>query len=191
MALLYKIITYVQQKNAIPSVRKISRKFWNKNFQHKWLFNPDLSRCPHTDILSLCYVDNEGIFCALSQWNNGMHPQSKLTVWNKEPNVRFRPETICGHFIKAEMRKTQCTKRTFKIFIILCQRTSGKREDVKCVLWESFRVFVLVLQRGNCGIKSSFTFWFAWNVRSVWHCIVYNWITCYYQGHDNCSVRHY
>ena len=24
---------------------------------------------------------------------NGMHPQSKLTLWNKEPNVRYRLET--------------------------------------------------------------------------------------------------
>ena len=74
----------------------------HRNFQHKWLFNPDLSCCPDTDICSLCYVNNGGMFCALCQSHNGMHPQSKLTVWNKEPNVRYRPKTICSHFIKAK-----------------------------------------------------------------------------------------
>ena len=66
----------------------------HKKFQLKWLFNLDPSRWPDTGIWSLCYVDNEGMFCALCQSHNGMHPQSKLTVWNKEPNVRYRPETI-------------------------------------------------------------------------------------------------
>ena len=74
----------------------------HKNFQHKWLFNPAFSCCPCTDIWSFCYVDNEGMFCALCQSHNGMHPQSKLTVWNKEPNVRYRPKAIRGHFIKAK-----------------------------------------------------------------------------------------
>ena len=74
----------------------------HKKFQHKWLFNPDLSRCPHTDIWSLCYVDNEGMFSALCQSHNDVHPQSKLTAWNKVPNVRYRPETISGHFVKTE-----------------------------------------------------------------------------------------
>ena len=74
----------------------------HKKFQHKWLFSPDLSHCPDTDIWPLCYVDNEGMFCALCQSHNGMHLQSKLTVWNKEPNVRYRPETIRGHFVKVE-----------------------------------------------------------------------------------------
>ena len=48
-----------------------------KNFQHRWLFNPNLSRCPDRDIWSLCYVDNEGIFGTLCQSHNGMYPQSK------------------------------------------------------------------------------------------------------------------
>ena len=44
---------------------------------------------------------------------NGMHPQSKLTVCSKDKNVRYRPEAICGHFIKAEdviqYKRIQCT----------------------------------------------------------------------------------
>ena len=48
-----------------------------KNFQHKWLFNPNLNRCPDRDIWSLYYVDNEGIFGTLCQSHNGMYPQSK------------------------------------------------------------------------------------------------------------------
>ena len=40
------------------------------------------------------------MFCALSQSHNGMYPQSKLTVWSKQPNVR--PEAIRNHFMKAE-----------------------------------------------------------------------------------------
>ena len=77
----------------------------HKKIRHKWLFNPDLSRCPDRDIWSLCYVDNKGMFCALCQSHNGVHPQSKLTAWNKVPNVRYRPKTISGHFVKTEDAK--------------------------------------------------------------------------------------
>ena len=71
-----------------------------KNFQDKQLFNPDLSRYPHTDIWSLSY--NNRMCCAFCQSHIGMYPQSKITVWNKELNIRYRPKTIHGHFIKAE-----------------------------------------------------------------------------------------
>ena len=92
---------YICSANKCNSISKEDQTeiMKHKNFQHKWLFNPDLSRCLDTDIWSLCYVNNEGMFCQL---DNGMHPQSKLTVWNKEPKVRYRPKTIRGHFIKAE-----------------------------------------------------------------------------------------
>ena len=95
---------YICSTNKCNSISKKdqTKMSKHKNFQHKWLFNPDLSRCPHTDIWSLCCIDNEGMFCALCQSYNGMCSQSKLTVWNKEPNVRYRPETIRVHFIKAE-----------------------------------------------------------------------------------------
>ena len=84
-------------------------------------------------------MDNKGIICAMYQSHNGMHPQSKLIVWNKEPNVRYRPKTIHGHIIKAEdvrdtMHSISTQKEHLKKFIILCQRTSGKGEDVKCIL---------------------------------------------------------
>ena len=95
---------YICSTNRCNSISKKdqTKMSKHKNFKHKWLFNPALSRCTHTDIWSMCYVDNEGMFCALCQSHNGMHPQSKLTVWNKEPNVRYRPETMRGLFIKAE-----------------------------------------------------------------------------------------
>ena len=73
-----------------------------KNFQRKRLLNPDLICYRHSDIWSLCYVDNKGMFCALCQSHNGMHWQSKITVCNKKRNLRYRPETIRGHFIKAK-----------------------------------------------------------------------------------------
>ena len=84
----------------------------HKNFERKWLFNHNLSCCPHTDILSLYYIENEGMFCTLSQSLNGMHPQSKLTAWNKERNIRYRPKTICGHFIKVKDVKETTHKKS-------------------------------------------------------------------------------
>ena len=62
----------------------------NHNLQHKWLSNSDLSCCSETDIWSLCYVDGMfcGVmFCALCQSHNGMHPQSKSTVCNKDIDI--------------------------------------------------------------------------------------------------------
>ena len=87
---------YIGSANKCNSISKEdqTKMSKHKNLQHKRLFNLDLSHCPHTDIWSLCYVHNEGMFCTMCQSHNGMHPQSKLTVWNKEPNVRYRPKTI-------------------------------------------------------------------------------------------------
>ena len=66
------------KKNAIASVRSDQTKMMKlKNFQHKWLFNPDFRCCTDTDTWSLCYVDNEGMFVTLCQSHNGMYAQSK------------------------------------------------------------------------------------------------------------------
>ena len=104
MTLLCTIITYVQQTNAIASVRKIRLKCQNiKTFNTNGCLIL-ISVVVFVQIFGHCamYMDNKGIICAMYQSHNGMHPQSKLIVWNKEPNVRYRPKTIHGHFIKAE-----------------------------------------------------------------------------------------
>ena len=53
--------------------------------------------------------------------------------------IRYRSETICSHFMKAEDTRGYnalhiSRKRTTKTVVILCQKTSRKGEDVKCVL---------------------------------------------------------
>ena len=74
----------------------------DKKFQHKWLFDPSLARCPDTGIWSLCYVDGLGMFCALCQMHNTAQPQTNLKTWNDIPNVRYRTETVRTHFTKAQ-----------------------------------------------------------------------------------------
>ena len=114
-----------------------------KNFQHRWLFNPNLSRCPDKDIWSLCYVDNEGIFGALCLSHSGMYPQSKQD--ETKNRTSYKPETIRNHFIKAEDTRRYnalhiSRKRTSKTVIILCQRTSGKGEGVNASYEKIFQL---------------------------------------------------
>ena len=58
--------------NKCSSISKVDQTKMTKlkNFHHNWLFNPNLSHCPDRDIYieieSQCYVDNEGMFGALS-----------------------------------------------------------------------------------------------------------------------------
>ena len=90
---------YICSANKCNSIDKADKEKMSKhkNFQHKWLLDPALGLCSCTGIWTLCYVDGIGMFCALCQMHNGMNPQSKSKIWNEEPSVRYRPDTIRGH----------------------------------------------------------------------------------------------
>ena len=65
-----------------------------------------------------------------------IHNQNRM---EQKMNIRYRPETIHSNFIKAEHKRGYnalyiSTKRTCKTVIILCERTSGIGENIKCVL---------------------------------------------------------
>ena len=51
-------------------------KQFNKDnkFLHKWIFDPEISLCPHTGIWSLTYIDNKEMFCALCKMLNTKQP---------------------------------------------------------------------------------------------------------------------
>ena len=43
-------------------------------------------------------VYGEMMFCGLCKTYDGMHQQSKSKIWNETPYVRYRPQTVSGHF---------------------------------------------------------------------------------------------
>ena len=69
----------------------------DKKFQHKWLFNRQLAKCSATEILSLVYIDGKGMFCSLCRCTNTLQPSNDSKVWNCEPNVRYRSDTVRNH----------------------------------------------------------------------------------------------
>lgn len=70
----------------------------DNKFQHKWLFDPDISKCSSTGIWYLTFIDGKGMFCALCRMHNTCQPNNESKVWNAIPNVRCRTETIRLHF---------------------------------------------------------------------------------------------
>ena len=66
----------------------------DKKFQHKWLFDPQLAKCSATKIWSLVCIDGKSMFCSLCRCTNMLQPSNKSKVWNCEPNVRYRLDTV-------------------------------------------------------------------------------------------------
>lgn len=81
---------------------KENQKSKDKKFQHKWLNDPTLAKCHQTGIWSLSYVEGLGMFCALCCMNNTSQPTNDSKVWNSEPNIRYRTETVRGHLTISE-----------------------------------------------------------------------------------------
>ena len=69
----------------------------DKKFQHKWLFDPQLTKCSATEICSFVYIDGKGMFCSLCCCTNTLQPSNESKVWNCEPNVLYCPDTIRNH----------------------------------------------------------------------------------------------
>ena len=69
----------------------------DKKFQHKWLFNPQLARRNATEIWSIVYINGKGMFRSLCRCTNKLQPSNKSKVWNCEPNVSYRPDTVRNH----------------------------------------------------------------------------------------------
>ena len=70
----------------------------DKRFQHKWIFDKNLACCKETGIWCLMYIDGKGMFCNLCRLTNTMHPTNASKIWNCEPNIRYRAETVKDHF---------------------------------------------------------------------------------------------
>ena len=65
-----------------------------KKFQHKWLYDPQLAKCSATEIWSLVYIDGKGMFYSFCRCTNMLQPSNESKVWNCEPNVRYRLDTV-------------------------------------------------------------------------------------------------
>ena len=69
----------------------------DKKFQHKWLFDPQVAKCSATEIWSLVYIYGKGMFYSFCCGTNMLQPSNESKVWNCEPNVHYRPDTIKNH----------------------------------------------------------------------------------------------
>ena len=78
----------------------------DKKFQHKWLFHATMAKCSGTDIWCLTYIDGLGMFCAVCRMSNVSQPKNDSNVWNSEPKVRYRTETVRGHLVCTSDHKT-------------------------------------------------------------------------------------
>ena len=81
----------------------------DSKFQHKWIFDPELAKCKATGIWSLTYIDGKGMFCSLCRLTNTAQPSNASKIWNSQPNKRYKPETIRGHFLVETGKRTMHT----------------------------------------------------------------------------------
>lgn len=70
----------------------------DKKFQHKWLFDPQHAYCAQTNTWNLVYIDGKGMFCSSCREFDTKQPKNGGKQWNSTSNVRYRTETIKGHF---------------------------------------------------------------------------------------------
>ena len=81
----------------------------DSKFQHKCIFDPELAKCKATGIWSLTYIDGKGMFCSLCRLINTAQPSNASKIWNSQPNKRYKPETIRGHFLVETGKRTMHT----------------------------------------------------------------------------------
>ena len=77
-----------------------------KKFQKKWIFDENLAYCAETGIWCLIYINGKRMFCNLCRLANTMHSTNASKVWNWEPNIRYRAETIKDHFKNDTFKQT-------------------------------------------------------------------------------------
>ena len=53
-----------------------------------------MAKCSATEIWSLVYIDGKGMFCSLCHCTNMLQPSNESKVWNCEPNVCYRLDTV-------------------------------------------------------------------------------------------------
>lgn len=59
--------------------------------------------------LVACLCSVYGMFCAVCQMHDSTQPQpTAQKVLNLSPNVRYRPDTIKGHFLREDINKKKC-----------------------------------------------------------------------------------
>ena len=75
-------------------------------FQHKWIFDPELSKCEDTGIWCLTYLEGKGMHCGLCRITNTLRPSKKSKVWKSEASISFRTEAVRDHFKKSRNLKT-------------------------------------------------------------------------------------
>ena len=76
---------------------KTMTKAKDKNFQHKWLFDPEFAYCNESRVWNLVYIEGKGMFCALCREFDAKQKQNGNKEWNCIPNVRYRTETVRDH----------------------------------------------------------------------------------------------
>ena len=70
-------------------------------FQHKWIFDPELSKCEEIGIWCLTYVEGKSMLCGLGRMTNTLQPNNNSKVWNSEASTRFRTKAVRDHFKKS------------------------------------------------------------------------------------------
>ena len=78
----------------------------DKKFQPKSIFDENMAYCKETGIWCLTYIDGKGMFWNLCRLTNTMHPTNASKIWNCEPNIGYRAETVKDHFKKNTNKQT-------------------------------------------------------------------------------------
>ena len=78
-----------------------------KKIEHKWILDPELSKCEEAGIRHLTYVEVKGILCGLSKMTTKtFQPRNNSEVWNSKTNICFRTEAVRDHFSETRNIKT-------------------------------------------------------------------------------------
>ena len=105
----------------------------DNKFQHK--FDPELAKCQATGMWCLTYVDGKGMFCNLCRISSILQQSNESKIWNSEPNVRCRTETIKIHF--SSSGKTKRTMHMDAVFTENAKRGTyfiQKEKEVEAVI---------------------------------------------------------
>ena len=84
--------------------------------------------------MCLTSIEGKGMFCNLCRLTNTMHATNASKLWNCEPNIRYRAETVKDHSKKdankQTMHKDAVTTEQAKYDSFLIQKREKRRKPI-------------------------------------------------------------
>lgn len=121
-------------------------------FQHDWLNDKELAYCKVTGMWWLCYVEGQGMFCALCRKHNCINEQNKCSSFGDKPSIRMKKSAVTDHLSSKKHNGAKETEMLNRVSFF--QKELTEREKVgDDVLYKVFYAMYWLAKEGIANVK--------------------------------------